>query len=167
MSFIIAGTGHRPSKLGGYGKDIHSDLVNLASDWLVENKPTKVISGMALGWDQALAEAAIAYDIKTIAAIPFKGQESIWPPQSIKLYNDILKKCSSVHIVSTGTYSAQKLQIRNQWMVDHCTHILALWDGTSGGTGNCIKYAMTKNRPIDNLWNKWSNIRAMAEDIPF
>ena len=55
----VAGTGHRPNKLGGYDDDIYQRLVTLAMTYLEETRPKRVISGMALGWDQALAEAAV------------------------------------------------------------------------------------------------------------
>lgn len=29
-------------------------------------------------------------------------------------------------------------------MVDHCNHLIAIWDGTPGGTFNCLKYAVAK-----------------------
>ena len=57
---IVAGSGHRPSKLGGYSEQIHEKLVALAIGWLKKNEPSCVLSGMALGWDTALAEAAFA-----------------------------------------------------------------------------------------------------------
>lgn len=50
---IICATGHRPNKLGGYGRDVYARLVKLAYDYLAVQKPDAVISGMALGWDQA------------------------------------------------------------------------------------------------------------------
>jgi hypothetical protein len=42
-------------------------------------------------------------------------------------------------------------------MVDHGTRVAALWDGSSGGTGNCIRYARRVGRPFDNLWLDWQN----------
>jgi uncharacterized phage-like protein YoqJ len=33
------------------------------------------------------------------------------------------------------------MQVRNEWMVDHCNDLLAVWDGSDGGTGNCVRYA--------------------------
>lgn len=54
---IVAGTGHRPNKLGGYGDDVFERLVALARTYLWHMEPWHVISGMALGWDQALAQA--------------------------------------------------------------------------------------------------------------
>ena len=33
------------------------------------------------------------------------------------------------------------MQERNEWMVNNCDVLIAVWDGTSGGTANCVKYA--------------------------
>ena len=36
--------------------------------------------------------------------------------------------------------------------------LLALWDGTSGGTENCIKYALKKSCVIINLWDEYNEL---------
>lgn len=149
---VIAGTGHRPEKLGGYTNDAFLKLVKIATEWLKENKPDKVISGMAMGWDQALALASVRLNIPLICAIPFKGQERQWSSSVQKFYNKLLDKASEVVYVSPSGYSSKKMQIRNEWMVDNCNVILAMWDGSPGGTGNCIKYAKSKNKKIINLY---------------
>lgn len=154
---IIAGTGHRPDKLGGYSDDVLSKLIKLARTTLFDLKPKKVISGMALGWDMALAYAALALtEPEVVAAIPFLGQEKMWPKESQERYHTILKDCDDVLYICDQGYAAWKMQIRNEYMVDHCDLVLALWDGSPGGTANCIAYANKKNKPIMNLWNDWS-----------
>ena len=45
-----------------------------------------------------------------------------------------------------GGYAGYKLQKRNEWMVDHCDILIAVWDGTSGGTANCVNYAQSVNK---------------------
>jgi hypothetical protein len=44
------------------------------------------------------------------------------------------------------------MQVRNQRMIDQCELLLALWNGSSGGTGNAIAYATFLNKPYVNLW---------------
>ena len=149
---IVAGTGHRPNKLGGYTRDAQTRLFNTAIKSLEHLQPTKLISGMALGWDQALARACVELNIPFIAAVPFAGQETVWPAASQREYRELCEAASDFIIVSPGGYSAAKMQIRNEWMVDHCDRVLALWDGSPGGTRNCIDYAKTVNRPISNAW---------------
>ena len=41
-------------------------------------------------------------------------------------------------------------------MVDNADVILALWNGTGGGTGNCIGYAEKQGKRIINLWDSFS-----------
>lgn len=152
---IIAGTGHRPDKLGGYTNEAFLKLVKIAEDWIKENNPTKVISGMALGWDQALAQASCNCNVPFIAAIPFKGQESAWSEKSQKYFNKLLKKAESIVYTSDGGYAPYKMQVRNKWMVDNSDALLAMWDGTNGGTYNCVSYAQSKDKKIINLITKF------------
>lgn len=150
---IWAATGHRPDKLGGYG--VESRLIAIAQDWIVKAKPEKVIIGMALGWDQAVGKACLAWGIPYIAAVPFIGQANKWPAESQMTYWRLLDKASSIVTISDGPYSAKAMQQRNRWMVDNSQSIVALWNGCiTGGTANCIKYAMKKRRPIENLWDR-------------
>ena len=158
MSLVIAATGHRPNKLGGYGPDVFNRLVDLAGGYLREHNPSAVISGMALGWDLAFAQAAIEGGIPVHAAVPFPGQERMWPQSSQVLWRGLLDLCVSVTEVSPGPYHAGKMQVRNEWMVDRCDRLCALWDGSNGGTGNCMAYALRDPKvTIDNLWTRWTS----------
>lgn len=153
---VFSATGHRPEKLGGYEKSVLEGLVQLAEAYLIHEAPDNVISGVALGWDTAWAIAALRLGIDLVSAVPFEGQELRWPAQSQARYRKILSKSQHVEIVSPGGYSSYAMQKRNEWMVDNSDRVVALWDGSSGGTGNCIRYAKKRNAEIDNLWACWS-----------
>ncbi len=153
---ILSATGHRPDKLGGYSSETRARLRRLATWFFEANRPDFVISGMALGWDMAWAEAAIEMHIPVVAAVPFSGQESTWPLASRDRYQQILSQCQRVEIICPGPYGSWKMQERNQWMVDNSDMVIALWDGSDGGTANCVQYAERLNRQIHNLWPYWS-----------
>jgi uncharacterized phage-like protein YoqJ len=154
MGLIVAGTGHRPDKLGGYSDEAFNKLVEIAETTFKKTNPSEVISGMALGWDMALAQAAVNMGIPFIAAIPFLGQENMWIKKTQEYYKELLSKASRIEIVCEGGYAAFKMQKRNEWMVDNSDVVLAMYNGdTSGGTYNCVKYA-TNRKPIINLYNK-------------
>jgi uncharacterized phage-like protein YoqJ len=142
---IVAFTGHRPNKLGGYNLPNPTYIkVCLEIDkHLRELKPEKVISGMALGVDQWAANIAIKLQIPLLAAVPFEGQEKKWPEHSRIIYQKLLAKASEMVYVCSPGYSNSKMQERNKWMVDQCDILIAVWDGTAGGTGNCVKYAQS------------------------
>lgn len=163
---IIAGTGHRPDKLGGYGEPSWTKIFKLAYEFLEKNEHNidLVISGGAIGWDSALALASYELDIKYILAVPFVGQEKMWPKEGLysqDFYNDLKSNAYKVEIICPGGYASWKMQRRNEWMVNNADLILALWNGSSGGTANCIKYAESKNKKIINLWEQYEscNIR--------
>lgn len=158
---ILAATGHRPDKLGAWDDQrVASNLLYLAQSVLEEHKPTKVISGMALGWDTAIAGATILAGIPLIAAIPFKGQESRWTPFGRERYRLLLKMASKIVCVSPGGYAPEKMQVRNEWMVDYADLVAALFNGSRGGTRNCILYAQGKSPPVPvvNYWSRWVDL---------
>jgi uncharacterized phage-like protein YoqJ len=151
---IVAFTGHRPNKLGGY--DLPNPTYIKVCQEIEKNlkalNPDKVITGMALGVDQWAANIAHKLNIPFIAAVPFKDQESRWPQKSQKIYAKLIGLASEVIIVSPGTYSYEKMQIRNKWMVDNCNKLIAVWDGTTGGTGNCVEYAKSVKNDEDIIY---------------
>ncbi len=152
---ILAGTGHRPDKLGGYSPLIAKELRACAERELHRLKPEVVITGMALGWDQAIAWAARAARIPFWAYIPFVGQESVWPYASKEEYRELLSYATKLVVCSPGGYGPHKMQMRNVLMVRDCDEILALWNGSPGGTANCLAYAHEHGRPIHNCWQDW------------
>lgn len=152
-------TGHRPNRLGGHSLKARSILVDFALTAMndfIGSGGIRVACGMALGWDQAVATAALALGIPVVAYIPFDGQESGWPDTAKAHYAKLLSLCSEVIVCSPGGYSPEKMQLRNQAMVDGSVQLIALWDGKPGGTSNCVSYAMIeKSIPVENLWPKW------------
>ena len=155
---IIAFTGHRPNKIGGYDKNnpLAKKIKEAIKEYLSylahkDEDPTgnfTCISGMALGVDQLAAEVCIEEDIPFIAAVPFLGQESVWPLESQEHYNYLLEKAEEVVIVSEGDYAAHKMQVRNEYMVNKCDALMAVYDGSPGGTQNCVNYAKSKGKPV-------------------
>lgn len=144
---IVAGTGHRPDKIGGYEweapkrvwirQQIKQALIDLHAD--------AVVSGFALGFDQDLAFVSFTMGIPYTAALAVLNQDAMWPPHARKWFDYLLERANNVKIVSLGEYAAYKMQVRNKWMVDNSDILLACWDGSDGGTGNCIKYAQDQN----------------------
>jgi len=150
---ILSATGHRPQKIGN-----EFDLVGPYSDYIkeefrkiiLERKPDKCISGMALGVDQLFSLVAIELQVPVIAAVPFKGQESIWPQKSKDLYNEILSNpLVEEYVVYKGGYQPWKMLKRNCWMVDNSDVVAAVWDNCKGGgTYHCVEYARSKDKEI-------------------
>lgn len=141
---IIAATGHR--------RGPEAEFTEIAKAWLSARRPAGVISGMALGWDQAVAAAAIDLGIPVHAYIPFPGQSDLWPPDVIYRYGRLINACETRRFVNFGPYEPWKMQARNEAMVDACDFVLAMWSGKEGGTANCVRYAGKVGKPVENLW---------------
>ncbi len=159
----ISVTGHRPNKLGGYSFDVYCKLMDVFHSWLYKNQEVDtVISGMALGWDQAVCEATLhmkidlGRPIHLVAAIPCLGQDKMWPSKSQKEYKKLLSRCDEVVYVSNQPYFPSCMQERNCFMVNNSELVVALYNGDlSGGTFNCLQYAKKQNKPIINLWSEY------------
>lgn len=149
----IAVTGHRPDKLGGYDENnplaivVKKHIRKVLSFY--KDKELITICGMALGIDQWWAEACIELKIPFIAAVPFKGMESKWPEESQKRFYKILGSAKKVEYVCKPGYGAWKMQVRNEWMVNQSDLLIAYWNGSEGGTGNCVEYAISIGHNIE------------------
>jgi uncharacterized phage-like protein YoqJ len=151
----IAVTGHRPGKLGnewegiGYYSDkIRSYLQSIINQYYEDNQLT-LITGMALGVDMIWAELAIDNDLPFIAAIPCIGHEMKWSNSQQTRYHLILNHplCDK-RIITPSMYNPSVMQVRNEWMVDACDLLVGVWDGSSGGTANCVNYAMKHEKKL-------------------
>lgn len=45
-------------------------------------------------------------------------------------------------------YSRARFQIRNEWMVNHSSRVIAVFNGKKSGTKNTIDYAKKANVPV-------------------
>jgi uncharacterized phage-like protein YoqJ len=160
MTCIIAGTGHRPSKLAHpdicYSERVLERLTALCVAYLKRSSATEIVTGMALGFDTAYCIAGLDLGLHVTAAVPFKGQELTWKRSDRQRYSDLLSRCDRVVVVCEGNYHPSKMHRRNEWMVSGCHKVLALYDGIpGGGTGACVEYAIRNGKPIDNIWKSW------------
>lgn len=158
---IVAGTGHRPERIllrdkNAYDEDVFGRLVALAQAALKKTSPDAVIAGGALGWDTALADAALSLDLPLFLYIPFEGQERRWPREAQSHYLHLRDHAARIVVCSPGGYTAAKLLRRNEAMVDDADALLALWDGEPrGGTYRTVQYAQEQEKPVWNLYPSW------------
>lgn len=165
MGLIIAGTGHRPDKLGGWDNvPAYRDLVVFLRDYALINGEVGVVTGCAAGLDLALGEAAIEACIPVMAAVPFKGQEKRWSDFWQERYNYVLDNATKVNVLFEPDLNSkhavvQALHGRNTWMIHYIREkhgkIYALWNGTKGGTAHCVRNAEMSGVKVVNFWDKY------------
>lgn len=139
----VAMTGHRPKKIANE-TFLRTQIRNV-----FEQRPVEyVINGLAAGVDLWSAFEAIKLGIPVWSARPWLTHEP--RKEDRKLYDFVID--NSVKVVNVTEYTTYPgpwvYQTRNEWMVDNADKVFAVWDGTSGGTANCFKYAQEQNKSI-------------------
>ena len=114
----------------------------------------RFITGGAIGLDQMAAKTVADLrdtrfkDIVLVVARPFPSQDAVWPPQAKDYFKQLCKRADWVYDVCQDPYEPWKMQRRNEWMVDESQVGIAMWNGSNGGTANCVRYAQKKGKPI-------------------
>ena len=151
-------TGHRPQNLPfGFNEEdprcleLKKVLQNVIEK-LYESGVRHFITGMAIGVDMYAAEIVIELrkthpDITLESAIPCETQATRWSVAMQERYYEIASKCDKETMLQ-HQYTADCMQKRNVYMVDHSDYVVAVWDGTRSGTGNTVEYAKTKGKGI-------------------
>ena len=155
-------TGHRPQNLPFRFDEtderclrLKAELRKLIVQMIEQKNVTYFISGMALGIDTYAAEMVL--DLKTDfpfitleCALPCETQAAKWSERYRNRYFKIVEQCDKETLLQTH-YTPDCMQKRNRYMVEHADFVLAVWDGSPGGTGMTVNYAHTLNKVVWTL----------------
>ena len=144
-------TGHRPEKLTRDEMLIKKDLEKEIRQAIADGKNV-FITGMARGVDIWAAEIVLklrdaGQPLKLVCACPYDGFEQGWRKEWQKQYRAILAVSDFVKYVCPS-YSRSCFQIRNEWMVNHASRVIAVFNGEKSGTKNTIDYATKVDVPV-------------------
>ena len=144
-------TGHRPEKLKRSESEVKAFLQKEIQQAVMDGFSV-FISGMSRGVDLWAAEIVLDMkqtndSIKLISAIPFEGFEAGWATDWKLCYNYVRNNADFVRIIGKG-YHPGAYQIRNEWMVNHSTRVIAVFNGQPSGTKNTIDYAHRQGVPV-------------------
>jgi hypothetical protein len=155
--FVIAGTGSRSLILDEEKMDKVEDYL---LELLIQAKDKHgnnlvVISGMAEGFDEALARSAMCVGVTLIAAIPNKGYSAYYWRDNSELKIDRMdtfqelaryaNETGAVHYVcGKNVYVDGKHSnfVRNEWMANRAD-VVWVYNPTSKGTAQCYNYCRT------------------------
>ena len=103
------------------------------------------VSGGALGIDQDACGVWYRMGVAYLLMLPFPGQEARWPRELQAVYRQLLNKAAGVIYVSekapkTDEEAAEMLKRRNEWVCGPSDELLAVWDGSRGGTSSCVNF---------------------------
>jgi len=155
MNKICCYTGHRPKKFTFQYNEQHPDCIKIKT--LIRQETEKAIkdgydyfiSGMALGVDMWAAEAVLELKkkyphIKLESAVPCLNQERTWPVPFQQRYRNILNQADVVNYVNKEAYQPYLMIQRDKYMVDKSSMLIAVFDGSKGGTKHTFDYALEK-----------------------
>lgn len=154
-------TGHRPGKLPWRFQEEDPRCLRLkqritdAVESAYEMGYRHFICGMALGCDTYFCEAVLALrqrcpDVTVEAAVPCPTQADGWTRDQQVRYRALLEACDLETVVS-AQYTVGCMKRRDRYMVDHAALLIAVFDGTAGGTRYTIQYAMQRGLEIVDL----------------
>lgn len=114
------------------------------------------LSGMAVGFDLAAAEAVLELrlslpELRLIAVVPFVGQAYCFPVAERVRYDSILAAADQT-IVIEEHYTPACYAHRNDFLVDQASVLVAYYDGSTGGTRYTVKRARRLKSEVLNLW---------------
>ena len=137
-------TGHRPEKLKRAELELKKGLEEAILK-AIHDGYTTFITGMARGMDIWAGQIVLRFrqnnpDLKLIAALPYPGCDTRWSASWKKQYEEVLTAADLVKAISP-TYSVVSFHKRDEWMVDHTSRVIAVYDGVPGGTKGTIDYA--------------------------
>ncbi len=147
-------TGHRPEKLSMPESQIRL-LLEDAVKTAVSEGFYRFISGMARGIDIWAAEEVLKLKekhkkIELICVPPYDGFEKGREEKEKEQYEEILAKADQIEYVCKH-YSRQCFQMRNVYMVDNSSRVIAAFNKEKGGTKNTIQYAERKGVEVINI----------------
>ena len=113
------------------------------------------LSGMAVGFDLAAAEAVLELrgrraDVRLVAAVPFRGQEARFPQADRERFGRVLAAADAVEVLSP-VYHRGCYAVRNDFLVDHARVLVAWYDGSPGGTRHTVSRALRRGLEFVNL----------------
>ena len=149
-------TGHRPEYLPADYEELYIQLESAIRQAVSEGYDT-FLTGMAKGFDMIAGDAVLrlkhrGVPIRLICAVPFKGFAEKVRDEWRDISRTLLAQAEAVEYVCPNSHPGC-YQLRNQWMVDRSSRVIAYCVDPDGGTGNTIRYAARKSIPVTNLFD--------------
>ena len=147
-------TGHRPEKLPWGSDERDPRCLRLKSrimdtvEAVYREGYRHFICGMARGCDLYCGEAVLAFreshpDVILEAAIPCASQCRNWPMAEHRRWQRLVDE-ADLETMIQEEYTRGCMHRRNRYMVDHSSLVIAVYDGSAGGTRSTLEYAISR-----------------------
>lgn len=146
LKTTVSFTGHRVLR-NDFNVDNLKEVIN---NLLIKGFRTFLV-GMAMGFDLKCAEVLLEkkkeFNIDVIACIPCKNQDKFFKNEEKDRYQEYLKKVDKI-VCFSDEYENGCMQIRNRYMVDNSSVLVAYLKYFKGGALYTVNYAKKQNKEI-------------------
>ena len=146
LKTTVSFTGHRVLR-NDFNVDNLKEVIN---NLLIKGFRTFLV-GMAMGFDLKCAEVLLEkkkeFNIDVIACIPCKNQDKFFKNEEKDRYQEYLKKVDKI-VCFSDEYTNGCMQIRNRYMVDNSSVLIAYLKYFKGGALYTVNYAKKQNKEI-------------------
>lgn len=146
LKTTVSFTGHRVLR-NDFNVDNLKEVIN---NLLIKGFRTFLV-GMAMGFDLKCAEVLLEkkkeFSIDVIACIPCKNQDKFFKNEEKDRYQEYLKKVDKI-VCFSDEYENGCMQIRNRYMVDNSSVLVAYLKYFKGGALYTVNYAKKQNKEI-------------------
>jgi uncharacterized phage-like protein YoqJ len=168
---VLAGLAVRPEHLtyhheaiyysdhADWYEHLHKLLTKLALSVMERYQLRQVLTTLTLGWDTALAEAALELQVPFTATLPFAEVQAPWGTVHKQRFVRLRNKAAEVVMVSQGKYAPWKLSKANRYKIEQSDLLLVLWDGFEPHTQRDLRYAEHQHKDIVQLWETWKRTK--------
>ena len=115
------------------------------------------LCGMAVGFDIVAAEVTLSLreelaGVRVVAIVPFEGmQKGFSEPWRSRFERVVAEADESITLAPK--YSTEVYAVRNNFLVDHSSAIIAYFDGSKGGTAYTVRRAVKGLLRLTNLFH--------------
>ena len=151
----VMGTGSRSMVTNPHRHNIYANLEQKVLQLREQYPDLVLISGMAEGWDEAIAKVGMRNEIPYEVALPtntygqyYWAQHSVLHRNRIAVFNELVEHACTVTIISKSLYlnGLHANFVRNQYMVDRCNKAL-VFNPTSSGTRDAVARLVSAHKP--------------------
>ena len=115
------------------------------------------LCGMAIGFDLAAAEVALSLrnelaGLRVVAVVPFEGMQRRFPSSQRTIFERVVAEADEVITLATR-YAPSVYALRNNYLVDNSSAVIAYFTGEKGGTAYTVHRAVKNLAYIVNIYN--------------
>lgn len=144
-------TGHQ-----GLAPDVEAFVKAAVRDMLSPGNAAAIVSSLADGADQLVADQAIAAGAQLHAVVPCRRYRESFHADTVDAFDRLLAAASDIVVLDFDEPSEAAFWAAGQLVAYRCDVLIAVWDGEPsrglGGTADVVRYARAHDKDVRVIW---------------